>query len=120
MYRILFSAISGLLLISNVYAKTNGTERIQQFSNDKVKVWETIIYPSTKQKLAMHRHDKDRVLIALTDGVLKITNDKGKVHFLTLKKDNAYFMPKDAPQLMHNDENVSMHPIKVMLVQLND
>jgi hypothetical protein len=38
----------------------------------------------------MHRHDRDRVVVALTDGILKVKNDKRKVHYLHLiKKDQA-------------------------------
>lgn len=96
------------------------TQRIEQLSNARVTVWKTIIYPSSKQVLPMHRHDNDRVLVALTDGTLKITSNKGKVHYLKLKKGKSYYLTKDVPNELHNDENVTNHPIQVMVIQLND
>lgn len=94
------------------------SKRIEQFSNDKVHVWKTILYPSAQQKLPMHRHEYDRVLVALTDGTLKITNDKGKVHYLNFKKHKAYYLPKDVPNELHTDENTTNHTIKVMMIEL--
>ncbi|WBV68565.1 hypothetical protein PGH46_16990 [Legionella pneumophila] len=35
------------------------TQRIEQLSNARVTVWKTIIYPSSKQVLPMHRHDNN-------------------------------------------------------------
>lgn len=109
-----------ILLTGALHAAELSTKRIEQFSNDKVKVWKTIVYPSSHQVLPMHRHDNDRVLVALTDGTLKITNNKGKVHYLKLKKGKAYYLRKDTPNELHNDENITNHPIQVMVIQLND
>jgi hypothetical protein len=94
------------------------TKREVQFANQQVNVWQTSIYPASNQILPMHRHDTNRVLVALTDGVLKITNDKDKIHYLHLKKDKAYYLTKDVPGEMHMDENVTKHPVKVMVVEL--
>lgn len=100
------------------YATAAKTERIELLKNDRVHVWETIIYPGKKQELVMHRHDTDRVLIALTDGELKITNNKGETHNLVLKKDKAYFLPKDVGDETHTDENITNHSIKCTIVSL--
>ncbi|NDH66982.1 MAG: hypothetical protein EBY22_03550 [Gammaproteobacteria bacterium] len=94
------------------------THRIHQFENSKVAVWETIIYPSKHQILSMHRHERDRVVVALTDGTLKIENDKGKIHYLHLKKGHSYYFAKDVPNELHSDQNVSVHTIKVIVVEL--
>lgn len=94
------------------------TNRIPQFSNDKVNVWKTTIYPQANEKLAAHRHEHDRVLIAFDDGVLKVVNDKGESHNLVLKKKEAYYLSKDVPNEMHTDENLSSHKIRVMVVEL--
>jgi hypothetical protein len=94
------------------------TNRIPQFSNDKVNVWKTTIYPHAKEKLAAHRHEHDRVLIAFDDGVLKVVNDKGQSHELVLKKNQAYYLSKDVPNEVHTDENLTSHPIRVMVVEL--
>jgi hypothetical protein len=106
--------------ISLAQAKIEKTQRIEQFSNDKVNVWKTIVYPTTGKALAMHRHEHNRVVVALSDGLLKITNTKGKTHYLKLEKDKAYYLTKDLPNELHNDENVTNHPIKVMVIELND
>jgi hypothetical protein len=110
--------LSGLVLANLVQAQA--TERIEQFNNNKVRVWETVIYPSAKQKLAMHRHDHDRVVVALSDGLFKITNDKGKIHYLKVEKNKAYYLTKDPVNELHNDENMSDHIIKVMVIELKD
>ena len=110
--------LSGFFLINSVQAQA--TQRIEQFSNDKVRVWETVVYPSSQQKLAMHRHEHDRVVVALTDGLFKITNDKGKIHFLKLEKNKAYYLTKDPANELHSDENMSGHVIRVMVVELKD
>jgi hypothetical protein len=109
--------LSSLLLFNSAQAKD--TQRIKQFTNHQVSVWETVVYPSAQQKLAMHRHDHDRVVVALTDGLFKITNDKGKIHYLKLEKNKAYYLARDPLNELHNDENMSDHAIRVMVVELN-
>lgn len=113
----LYLLLTLLFVTFQVVAGT--TNRLDQFSNDQVKVWKTVIYPSSQQALPMHRHEHNRVLIALTDGTLKITNNKGKVSYLKLKKDTAYYFTKDPEGELHNDENLSKQAIKVMVVELN-
>jgi len=110
-----------LLLISSFSTHaTPGTERIGLFSNNRVSVWKTIIYPSSKQALKMHRHDFDRVVVALTDGLLKVTTSKGKTHYMQFKKDKAYYLSKDIPGEIHTDENIGKRPIKVIVIELHD
>jgi hypothetical protein len=117
--RILFS----ILLTTSLFIATNTvaaplTERIPQISNDNVNVWEAIIYPGKNQALKMHRHDYNRVIYAFTNGLLKITNDKGQIHFLKLQLGKSYYLPKDLPRELHTDENVTTHPIKVLVIEL--
>ena len=108
--------LSALLLVNTAQAQT--TKRVEQFDNNKVRVWETRVYPSAKQKLAMHRHEHDRVVVALSDGLLKITNDKGKSHYWKLEKNKAYYLSRDKKNELHTDENMTDHIIKVMVVEL--
>lgn len=116
---LIIQTVFSILLISNVlFAGPVATKRIPQFSNDKVSVWETVIYPSTNQALKMHRHENDRVVVALSDGLLKITNDKGSVHYLKLVKDKAYYLTKDVPDELHNDQNMTTHAVKVLVIEL--
>lgn len=108
------------LMNSILYAATFATNRTVQFSNDKVSVWETVIYPDKNQVLKMHRHEHDRVVVAFTDGLLKITNDKGKVHYLKLEKNKAYYLHRDISDELHKDENMSSHPVRVLVVELKN
>jgi beta-alanine degradation protein BauB len=96
------------------------TARTPQFDNDKVNVWKTIIYPHKKEILANHRHDHDRVLVALDDGTLKVVSNTGQSHLLKLKRNTAYYLEKDIPNETHTDENISSHPIKVMVIELKN
>lgn len=107
-----------IFTMANAQAKTPTTKRIKQFTTKQVSVWKTVIYPTSNQSLSMHRHEHNRVLVALTDGLLKITNDKGKVHYLRLQKDKAYYLKKDIPNELHKDENLAQFPIKVMVIEL--
>jgi len=102
----------------NSYAAVKETVRIPQLSNEKVAVWTTVIYPSKEQILKMHRHENDRVVVALDSGVIKVVNNKGKEHFLKLEKDKAYYLNKDVPGELHTDENMSKHPIRVLVIEL--
>ncbi|MDP3561144.1 MAG: hypothetical protein Q8R83_03065 [Legionellaceae bacterium] len=107
-----------IITIDLSYAETRSTARISQFSNNRTNVWKTIIYPNSNQVLAMHRHDYDRVLVALSNGLLKVTNNKGKMHYLKLEKDKAYYLTKDPEHELHRDENITNYPIKVMIIEL--
>lgn len=107
-------------LVNPLYALAPISQRIPQFSNDNVVVWETIIYPTSRQGLKMHRHAHDRVVVALSNGTLKITNNKGAVHYLKLKKDTSYYLGKDTPKELHTDENIGNHPIKVIVIELKN
>jgi hypothetical protein len=96
----------------------NSTRRIPLFTNQKVKVWEAIVVPSQSQQLKMHRHNNDRILIALTDGVLKIVNNKGQTRLLKLTKDQAYYLMRDLPDELHTDENIGDMPFRAIVIEL--
>lgn len=99
-------------------AETPMTKRVTQISNDKVNVWRTVIYPAEAGMLKMHRHEHDRVVVALDDGVLKVMNDQGHAHYLKLKKGESYFLQKDTKNELHTDENMTKHPISVVVIEL--
>ncbi|VVC74916.1 hypothetical protein AQUSIP_01900 [Aquicella siphonis] len=94
------------------------TRRIPRLANDKVSVWETIIYPERNQTLKLHRHERDRILVALSGGILKVTTDRNQSHELRLKKDMVYYLPRDVPGELHSDENISGHPVRVVVIEL--
>ena len=92
------------------------THREKQFENKEVKVWKTTIEPG--QPLKMHRHDKKRVVVALTDIDLTVINNRGQSHKIVMKKETARFLDADKPQELHYDINNSTHPMKVMIIEL--
>lgn len=100
----------------SVYSETVFTKRVPQIENSKVHVWKTIIYSTKSSQLSMHRHDNDRVVVALTNGLLKVTNDKNNVHYLKLKKGMSYYLEKDPVGELHTDENMSSHTIEVIVI----
>jgi hypothetical protein len=116
----IFQTAALVALLGSVSSYAGSTHRTPQFENDKVNVWKTVIYPSTSQSLQMHRHDNNRVLVAFDNGTLKITTDKGVVHYLKLEKNKAYYLTKETPGELHSDENISKHPIEVMVIELKD
>lgn len=108
-----------LLFYINIgYAADGITKRIPKFTNTKVNIWKTIIYPTTNSNLKMHRHDYDRVLVALNDGKLKVTNNQGKIHYLNLKKGESYYLSKDPIDELHMDENMTNHSITVVVIEI--
>lgn len=117
-YLTLIICILSFFISINSHADAKETVRIPQLSNEKVSVWTTVIYPNKKQILKMHRHEHNRVVVALDNGLLKVANNKGEEHFLKLEKDKAYYLSKDFPGELHTDENMSKHPIKVVVIEL--
>ncbi|WP_412756407.1 hypothetical protein [Legionella bozemanae] len=108
------------LIAMNSYADAKKTVRTPQLSNEKVSVWTTVIYPNKDHILKMHRHEHNRVIVALDNGLIKVVNNKGEEHFLKLEKDKAYYLSKDLPNELHTDENMGKHPIKVVVIELKN
>lgn len=94
---------------------TSATPREKEFENKEVTVWKTVIEPH--QPLAMHRHDHPRVVVALTNVDLTVTNDRGQSHKLVMKKGTARFLNADKPKELHCDINNSNHPMEVMVIE---
>jgi len=117
-YNIGFLVFLLIMVINHTHAQLPASTRTEQFSNNQVKVWKTVIYPNNRQALPMHRHHHDRVVVALTNGVLKITTNSGKTHYLKLEKDKAYYLSKDPKHELHTDENMGHSPVKVMVIEL--
>lgn len=110
--------LSFLIIFTSEIATAKVTKRIPEFSNSRVNVWKTIIYPTNKQKLKMHRHENDRIVVAITDGTLMISNNQGQNHLLNLKKGNSYYLTKDPLNELHTDENITKQPIEVVVIEL--
>ncbi|HLB32997.1 MAG: hypothetical protein A3F67_06930 [Verrucomicrobia bacterium RIFCSPHIGHO2_12_FULL_41_10] len=110
----IFLLFLGLFLISPLHAIT--THREKQFENADVSVWKTTIEPN--QPLRMHRHDRKRVVVALTNVNLTVINNHGKTHKILLKRGAASFLNADKPGELHADVNASNHPMEVMVIEL--
>lgn len=116
--------IKSIIFILIIFGITLGiahaamTKRIPQINNAKVNVWKTIVYTTKKAQLTMHRHDYDRVVVALTDGLLKITNNQNQVHYLKLEKGMSYYLKKDPAGELHVDENMTNYPVSVVVIEL--
>lgn len=109
-----FSAGAGLMWAQQ---QAQTSRREDQFENDEMKAWKTTVMP--KQPLALHRHEHGRALVALTDGVLQVTDKNGKVlDTYNLKAGKAMWLSKDPPGQMHADVNPGTKPIEVIVVQL--
>jgi hypothetical protein len=95
----------------------NATRREAQFENDQVRVWKTFIAP--RQPLSFHRHENNRVLIALTDGHVRVMDTSAK-ELTTYKweRGKAYWLEADPPGKTHADANDTNQPIEVIVVEL--
>jgi len=71
------------------------------------------------QPLKLHRHDHGRVLVALTDGQLKVVDGAGKtLDTYNLKAGKSLWLGIDPPGQMHADVNPGTKPVEVIVVQL--
>src|SRR5258706_13099563 len=79
------------------------TVRTPQLENDAVRVWKTSIAPG--QPLTLHRHENGRVIVALTDGTLRIVKESGESKTVTWEKGKAYWLAAEPPGEKHADIN---------------
>lgn len=95
------------------------SRREPQFENRDVSVWKSIVMPN--QPLTLHRHDHGRVLVALTNGQLRVVDKAGKVlDTYDLKAGKALWLGIDPPGQMHADVNPGTKPVEVIVVQLKN
>jgi quercetin dioxygenase-like cupin family protein len=96
-----------------------GSRREPQFENAQVSVWKSIVMP--KQPLTLHRHEHGRVLVALTDGQLKVVDRARKtLDTYNLTAGKALWLGVDPPGQMHADVNPGTKPVEVVVVQLKN
>lgn len=92
------------------------TTRTLQFENDSVRVWKTTIFPN--QPLKMHRHEHDRVVVALKGGNLAKLDANGVLMPRIFETGNSYWLDKDPPNELHACVNKSNEPIEVVVIEL--
>ena len=97
-------------------SQQSGTQRVPQFENEDVKVWESVVYPDAP--LTMHRHDHPRVIIALKGGTMKIVEKSGRSEDHAWETGHAYWLPANPPGTQHADVNAGKDPIEVIVVEL--
>ena len=83
-----------------------------------MKVWKSVIVPNTP--LTLHRHDHERVIIALQGGTIKILEQSGSIEQHVWETGRAYWLPANAPNTLHADVNAGDKPIEVMVVELKN
>ena len=93
------------------------TRREAQLENEQVRVWKTVIAP--RQPLSFHRHEHNRVLIALTDGQVRVVDPSGKeLTTYRWEQGKSYWLSADPPGQTHADVNQSDRAIEVIVVEL--
>ena len=115
MKKIALSLVLAVVGIASVSAAPS--TRTMQINNSEVRSWTTTVQPGTNG-LKSHRHDKDRIIVAFEDVKLKVVNNLGQSHIMSLKKNTPYFLTKDVANETHTDENLSKHPVKILVVEL--
>ncbi|HEY4393285.1 MAG TPA: hypothetical protein VGP64_04455 [Polyangia bacterium] len=89
---------------------------IPQLENAAVTVWKTVLRPH--EKIAMHRHEHGRVVVALEGGTLTLPQQGGGTRRLDLETGKAYWLDADPPGTSHGDDNDSDRQIELMIVEL--
>jgi beta-alanine degradation protein BauB len=108
--------VPALLLTAIALSSQQQTQRIQQFENDDVKVWRSVVIPNAP--LTMHRHEHGRVIIPIAGGTMKIVTEGGASETHQWDTGNAYWLPANPPNQVHADLNAGTKPIEVMVVEL--
>ena len=108
--------IPALLLTAIALTPQQQTQRVQQFENDDVKVWRSVVVPNAP--LTMHRHEHGRVIIPIQGGTMKIVTQAGASETHQWDVGNAYWLGANKPGEMHADVNAGTKPIEVMVVEL--
>jgi mannose-6-phosphate isomerase-like protein (cupin superfamily) len=83
------------------------------FENEAVQVHMAVDQPHSKS--ALHKHDRDRVMIYLNDGHMRIENQGGKVENQTWKAGQVAFSPAGG---MHTSENIDGSVLRIIEIEL--
>jgi beta-alanine degradation protein BauB len=108
--------LCGFFSLAGSQEPATQTQRFQQFENEEVRVWKSMVAPNAP--LSMHRHDHPRVIIALKGGTMKIVEEGGASEQQVWETGKAYWLPANTANRMHADVNIGEKPIEVMVVEL--
>ncbi len=115
----LVSFLAGAAALKAAQQAQAASRREPQFENEHLKVWKSIIMPGSP--LTLHRHEHGRALIALTDGVLKVVDERNTtVGTYDWKRGRAYWLAADPAGKLHADVNETGAPIEVIVVELKN
>ena len=112
-----FAGGAGIMGGGTTQQAQSATRREPLLENAQVRVWKSIIMPN--QPLTLHRHEHGRVLVALTDGQLKVFDEERKLlDTYGWQKGKAYWLDADPPGKLHGDMNETSQPIEVIVIEL--
>ncbi len=88
-------------------------------AGDDLLIWKTVIPAGQESKpgIHAHRHEFARVVIPLTEGVLRRLDNNGEAIDYKLKIGKPFFLAADTPTGFHTDLNTGRNPIEVIVVQ---
>ena len=110
-------ALAALLLLTavSVQAPSAGEGARQVLENDRVVAWEATW--TKGQSTQMHRHERDRVSVALAATFVRITTSDGVSRSMSLTPGQVLFHPKG---VAHLEEVLSDSPQPMILVDLKE
>jgi hypothetical protein len=109
-------ACASLTYVVFGFSQTAAMQRLPQFDNPRAASWTSVIPPHTES--TFHRHDRQRVIVAITSGDLKTITPEGKVTVTRYEAGKSYwFEPMPAGET-HKDVNDTDRTITVVTVEL--
>ena len=91
-------------------------QRIPQFDNARAVAWRSVIPPGTESTL--HRHDRQRVIVATVGGDLKTVTPSGETTVTHYVTGNAYLQEPMPAGAMHKDVNDTSQTIELVVIEL--
>ena len=91
-------------------------QRIPQFDNARTIAWRSVIPAGTESTL--HRHDRQRVVVAIVGGDLKTVTASGETAVTHYVTGNAYLQEPMPAGVMHKDVNDTSRTIELVVIEL--
>jgi hypothetical protein len=90
-------------------------QRVPQFDNARAVAWRSVIPAGTESTL--HRHDRQRVIVAIAGGDLKTITASGETTVNHYQTGNAYFQEPMPAGVTHKDVNDTSKTIELIVVE---